>query len=645
MNNLKKLPVSFRIVLIVVLISFIISILLQNTFRNNTAVAIDQLETFENSVSRDDYFTHGDATYIQTNSANEAHGGKRALKIESNLSDPKSTTNNDLSRWMTVNDKYPVKAGEQLNTEVYLKAINVKEKGLLSISFFKDKGSGTWADAWVMTASSSSSVTGSSDWKKIMLTVDVPAQAVYARYEFRLYDKGTLLIDDFKIIDTGKDLNIKEANKNIKVYETPGNTGPKWGAQVVFKNTHYMWVNATCKQHLIDDGNVVSTKPIVELNSQYKQLKTGRFNCSEVRSYNGTAIEDSTTGSEGGSSSGNNGGTGAGVIVTPQPGGMSNSEAILYTGPNQFDTSVIPTDAVVRTSLHGINQGRGQQLFTVDCLTSHNRNDDPIVFPGKSGVSHNHEFFGDTQLNALSTIESIISNPVNTCEVGGDRSAYWTPTAYQDGKEVKADNNKFYYKVGLVDPKIIVPMPTGLRMIAGNAKSTGPQSPQVTYFFTTTSKGKHTEPHTQSTHGGKMFTIKPGENGVRFQLQYPQCWDGIHLWLPNSTHMAYPTKGVCPSTHPKAFLQLMFNLGYSDATGGEGFKLSSGEWFTAHGDFINGWKPETMERLVQTCVREKRYCGLTSSDSKPCTERGTKSGCIEFRAGEKNPRFYGKIFE
>lgn len=602
-------------------------------------LAIDVSDSFESNIDKKEYVYHGDnATFFQTNDASEAHTGKRSLKIISNNSGARTNSVSELTRWMTGITQYPVTAGERLTTSVYMKSQNVSERGVLAVSYFKDKGSGTWADAWVSTATSQSQVSGSSDWKKLSLSMDIPQDAKYARFEFRLFDKGTLWVDDFTIRDTGQQIEVpRGGNSNIKVYETPDRRGDQWGAQVVLGEKHFIWVNASCKAKLISDGNKVSVSSWKDLNSKYENLKTNALDCSEVRAFESyEEVKPDIDEPEPGPSE----------VITKTPGAEVNDEAILYTGPNQFDTSVIPEDSVVSTTLHGRFNGRGQQLFTVDCLHSHYKSDDPIVYPGQSNASHNHEFFGDSTLGAHSSIESIIGNKANTCEVGGDRSAYWTPTAYQDGKEVKADNNKFYYKIGNVKPEDIVPMPTGLRMIAGNANATGPQSPQVTYLFATPSEGKHTEPHTQDTKGGRMFTINERENGVRLQVQFPQCWDGKHLWLPNSKHMAYPKNGKCPSTHPKAFFQLMFNLGYSDATGGEGFRFSSGPWYTAHADFVNGWRPETLEKLVETCVRGQRYCGLTKSDSQPCASRKSLSriGCIEFRAGEDEPRFFGKTF-
>lgn len=42
-------------------------------------------------------------------------------------------------------------------------------------------------------------------------------------------------------------------------------------------------------------------------------------------------------------------------------------------------------------------------------------------------------------------------------------------------------------------------------------------------------------------------------NGLRAQINFPSCWDGVNLYLENDAHVAYTSGidyGVCPPTHP-----------------------------------------------------------------------------------------------
>ena len=63
----------------------------------------------------------------------------------------------------------------------------------------------------------------------------------------------------------------------------------------------------------------------------------------------------------------------------------------------------------------------GGPYFNVACGFSHRNNDDPIVFPGAPGRSHNHTYIGNTNVHAFSTPASLRGGET-TCELPGDAS-------------------------------------------------------------------------------------------------------------------------------------------------------------------------------------------------------------------------------
>src|SRR3954464_9849095 len=87
---------------------------------------------------------------------------------------------------------------------------------------------------------------------------------------------------------------------------------------------------------------------------------------------------------------------------------------------------------------------RGGQ-FSVACHYDHMLPDDPIVFPGKSGMSHSHDFAGAHSTGAASTNASLLDS-ATTCSRPVDHSAYWVPTVYQDGLPVHAREYRAYYR-------------------------------------------------------------------------------------------------------------------------------------------------------------------------------------------------------
>ena len=118
----------------------------------------------------------------------------------------------------------------------------------------------------------------------------------------------------------------------------------------------------------------------------------------------------------------------------------------------------------------------GGEYFVVGCGFSHMNNDDPIVFPGKPGASHNHTFIGNRVVDSATTPASLLGGD-STCLDVGDASAYWVPTLFAGGRAVKPLVGAGYYVRRTLGP--VQPFPPGLKMIAGNQNARRAQSLSV----------------------------------------------------------------------------------------------------------------------------------------------------------------------
>jgi hypothetical protein len=54
-------------------------------------------------------------------------------------------------------------------------------------------------------------------------------------------------------------------------------------------------------------------------------------------------------------------------------------------------------------------------------------------------------------------------------------------------------------------------------------------------------------------------------NGLRAQVYFPSCWDGVNLDSPDHrSHMAYPTQtydnGPCPASHPVRIISIFLEV-------------------------------------------------------------------------------------
>lgn len=249
-------------------------------------------------------------------------------------------------------------------------------------------------------------------------------------------------------------------------------------------------------------------------------------------------------------------------------------------------------DKPSRASLARVN-------FIENCRFSHRSPDDPIVFPGKPGASHDHTFVGNRTTSAFSTYGSLRAGGTS-CQRKDDTAAYWMPTLYQGTTPVFPAAATIYYRRGTLEK--VRPFPSNLRMIAGDATATTPQAFRVVFWNCGGGDG-----------GSPSSTVPTCRNSpgsaLRLHVRFPNCWDGKQLdSRDHKSHMAYAQKGRCPSSHPVAMPAITILFRYP-TLGGEGFSLPSGGQFSGHADFLNAWKPSALRRLVDGCLNALVHCG------------------------------------
>lgn len=263
----------------------------------------------------------------------------------------------------------------------------------------------------------------------------------------------------------------------------------------------------------------------------------------------------------------------------------------------------------------------GRIGFLVQCTRVGFDQVDPIVSPGAATSPHLHEFFGNPNVDPFTTTQSLVDTPRSaiTCTDSNDKSAYWSPAVRQGGKLINAKSFSAYYRSETPD---VVPMPLGLRVVAGNAAATENQHEQVGYWVSERDPKKpnkfpidcHERRSTVECAGtpglDAMMTRLAPHLDIVLVINYPNCWDGVHLDSPDhQSHMAYTDEalGSCPATHPIKVPQLTTRTSY-DTLGGSGFHLASGPWFTFHQDFWNAWSPDQMADLTEQCILDGYQC-------------------------------------
>jgi hypothetical protein len=261
--------------------------------------------------------------------------------------------------------------------------------------------------------------------------------------------------------------------------------------------------------------------------------------------------------------------------------------------------------------------------------------DDPIVYPGKPGAAHLHQFFGNLGADAHSTYDSLRKSGESTCQNDLNRSAYWMPAMLDGkGKVVRPDWVSIYYKRRpkshpscTTEAKGCVGIPRGLRFVFG-WDQTRPDVPQPenathTNFSCVEGWSGFTPPSKDMVAPAKV--CKPGH---RFQasISTPECWNGVDLDSPNHrSHLAdmkrdnNSGKMLCPATHPYIIPQFTMTVAYSIEVGDNptSWSLASDHMLPAslrragasfHSDYFEAWEEPIRLRWEAACIDKLLNC-------------------------------------
>jgi len=260
-----------------------------------------------------------------------------------------------------------------------------------------------------------------------------------------------------------------------------------------------------------------------------------------------------------------------------------------------------PAGAVGPTRYLG-PQGRVGQ-FVVHCDYSHSGPNDPIVHKNHTGASHRHDFYGADDTDADSTPASLRAAGT-TCNKTPDTAAYWHPTLFDHDKVVVPRSISAYYRAAPgVDPDDVQTIPAGLALIAGDQTATTPQPGEATGWTCGSRTELSDDPPTCSESAP-----------LHLMLTFQDCWDGEYLDSEDhSSHVAYSAKGQCPPSHPVHIPQITMSAAFPIYGDGHDLRLASGNIYSAHGDFLDGWDPAGLQREIDNCIKRDVVCDLASN--------------------------------
>ena len=261
---------------------------------------------------------------------------------------------------------------------------------------------------------------------------------------------------------------------------------------------------------------------------------------------------------------------------------------------------VLPLALALMLSTDGLASWSGSVKgvnFISLCRFSHRAPDDPIVYPGQPGVSHDHSFVGNTSTDASSTLASL-RRARTTCRRPGDTAAYWMPTLSVGGRPVPPSGATIYYRRNAL--RKLRPFPAGLKMIAGDAQARRPQSVLVTYWDCGDLVNVPRSSDVPDCRDGTSLSL---------HVNFPDCWDAKSLLSDNQRHVRYSVNGRCPKGFPVSLPALSLVLRYPVTTADKPVELASGGQYSGHADFMNAWDQQALASLVASCLNRYRHCG------------------------------------
>jgi hypothetical protein len=262
---------------------------------------------------------------------------------------------------------------------------------------------------------------------------------------------------------------------------------------------------------------------------------------------------------------------------------------------------------------------------------------DPIVFPGKPpDIGHRHLFFGATNISPDSTKDTLLTGGT-TCRFkdgtdGGNNSAYWVPDLLKrDGTWAGGKQLNAYYRKGGVDANKVVPFLDGLKMVV---RDTNTSKTSVKWYCSNINgegnNGNMQERPYDCTSGtypwvtaNITFPQCGNEDTDTYYPKYPKVND-LENPTDHISHVVYPSSGECPPDHPKVYPRLFVTVKYATSLG-KGALLAASDPDHAdpatnfHVDYFEGWKPNTLQFYIDSCIKAGKNCNATPPPLPPGT--------------------------
>ncbi|WP_372770882.1 DUF1996 domain-containing protein, partial [Pseudoalteromonas sp.] len=214
-----------------------------------------------------------------------------------------------------------------------------------------------------------------------------------------------------------------------------------------------------------------------------------------------------------------------------------------------------PHADLVKTTVQpsAVNDASWRGIFRINCDFSHASYNDPIVYPGQENAAHLHRFYGNTEVDHSTNMESLYSQGDSSCQGNHlNRSSYWVPTLLapvydpNTGDQTFDESGQpnlqvvpavvgnddeahevFYYSAGVDNLNSIEVIPAGLKIIAGDHMGQPGQAQSTSIVRW------HCQSWESNDSTNPRFSTSIPEcvapDRLRMDVFFPSCWNGEEL--------------------------------------------------------------------------------------------------------------------